>query len=73
MFLGVGLLGTFCVCGIILMQLIKKEKEKDKWIPKRSDVLYYSSNRNSYSKARDVFQTLKDAEITPNFLGGKHE
>ena len=68
---GFGLIGTFVICGIILASL--KSEDKDTSTNNRSDILYNSSNKNSYIKARKLFQTLEDAGVTPNFLGEKHE
>lgn len=69
----IGLLGVVCVCGIILLVLYKKEKQRNLIERKRSKFLYSSSNKNSYAKARNVFKTLENAGIDPDFLGGQHE
>lgn len=69
----IGLLGTVCVCGVILFVLYKKEKQRNLNKRKRSKFLYFSSNRNSYTKGRNVFKTLEDAGIEPDFLGGQYE
>ncbi len=46
----------------------KKEKEN-----KRSEILYRSSNTDNGVPADEVFQSLKDAGIKPNYLGTKGE
>lgn len=35
----------------------------------KSNILYDSDSKNSYTKVGDIFQTLKDANIQINFLG----
>lgn len=54
----------------VAMIQYKKKKEEEK---KRSEVLYRSSNTDNGVPADEVFQTLKDAGIEPNYLGTKGE
>lgn len=73
MYLIIGIIITFLVSGSVLYILNKNDVQQNKTIYKRSNFLCCASNKNSYSKARDVFKTLKEAGIEPNFLGGQHE
>lgn len=64
---GFGLVSAFIVCGFILASL-KNEENKDTAPDNRSDILYNSSNKDSYIKAGNLFKTLENAGAIPNFL-----
>lgn len=65
---------VFSGCIIYIYLLGKNKKKKSiTSIQKCSNILFCSSNRNSYKSARNVFKILKNAQIEINFLGGNHE
>ena len=70
-----GVLLIFIVAFLVIFAFLFYENHKDKGsdISKRSRCLYMASNRNTYTKAREVFKILKDAEVEPQFLGGYNE
>lgn len=61
------------LCFTLLVIFNKRDTTQAKAIYKRSNILYCASNKNSYTKARDVFKTLREAGIEINFLGGSNE
>ena len=65
---GFGLVSAFIVCGFILASLKNEDNEKAE-PDNRSDILYKSSNKDSYIKAGNLFKTLENAGVIPNFLG----
>lgn len=69
----IGIIVVLFACMGILYSFNKNDVQQNKTIYKRSSFLCCASNKNSYTKARDVFRTLEEAGVEPNFIGGQHE
>lgn len=60
-----GLLGTFLICGLILIKLI--EDDKNKKSDNRSEVIYNSSEHVDYVEAKEVFKVVENIK-TPHLI-----
>lgn len=63
-----GLIFTFILCFITIFILNNKDK-KSKVKSKSFEILSHASTQNAYTESQNVFKSLKDAGIEPDFLG----
>ena len=58
-----GLLGTFLICGLILIKLNEDAKNKEN--TNRSYILYKSSEHADYTKPEEVFRVVENIKTPP--------